>query len=156
FIVAYNGQITLNFASGLPGGKYTLIAHTKQPPFPGLTDAAGNDLAGNFSYTFSVATNPTFVTNVQMQSTWNPTAAEGANTVGGPRSYYETPSSDPSYVARAAAPPSAWVVDLSSPVPFQDYTGLAANQLPLQLIGSANSAGGTADGEFGTMGVGGL
>ena len=87
-----------------------------------------------------------------MESTYSttaprPSAARGRTT--------SCPRADPSYVARAAAPPTAFVIDLSNPLPFADstasinYTGRAVDRLGRQL-------GGTADGNFGTLGQGGL
>jgi hypothetical protein len=169
-IMAYNGVINLTFKPGLPAGIYSFIAHTTEGNFPGLTDAAGNPLdetyaqpggmpiesQKSFIVKFNVQPTPVFITNLQMQSTWNPTGPEGATTIGGPRSYYEQPSTDPTYIPRAPAPPTAWVVDLSNPIPFTDYSTQSASQLPLQLIGSADSANAPADGNFGTLGEAGL
>ncbi len=60
--------------------------------------------------------------------------------IGGPRSYYEIPSTLPGYVPRAAAPPTQWAIGLSNPLPFVS-AGFYNNKV--QLIGSANTYGGT-------------
>ncbi len=39
YVVAYNGYINLTFAPGLPAGNYTLVAHTTELQYPGITDA---------------------------------------------------------------------------------------------------------------------
>ena len=105
---------------------------------------------------FNLQPQPVFIQGLQMQSTFDPTAQEGANTVGGPRSYYELPSTDPNYVPRAAAPPTAWVLDLSNPIAYADYSGKAAAELPLQLIRSADSPASPSDGDYGSLGTAGL
>ena len=153
YITDYNGTIALTFAPGLPAGSYKLIAHTKELTYPGLQDAAGNALSADFTYSFNLQSQPVYITNIAMESSYS---ANGSTVVGGPRSYYEQPTTLPGYTARAAAPPAAWVVDLSNPIAYTNYTGLSANQLPLQLIGSADTAGGTPDGNFGNLGEGGL
>ena len=163
YIADYNGMINLTFSTGIPAGSYELIAHTKEQTYPGLLDAAGNPLSSDFDYTFSLQSQPVFITNIAMESTYS---NNGSTAIGGPRSYYELPSTVPGYVPRAEAPPTAWVIDLSNPIPYTDYSSLSANQLPVQLIGSADTAGGTpdgdvrqsrstADGNFGDLGEGG-
>lgn len=153
-IQSYKGRIDLKFAAGLPAGNYTFTVHTNELQYPGLVDAAGNaiddtDLQGtkSFSIQFVVQSQPAFVTNLAMQSTYS---ADGSTTIGGPRSFYELPSADPNYVARGTAPPKAWIVDLSNPIPYADYSNA------LQLIRSADDASADADGDFGNLGVGGL
>src|SRR5271157_1439857 len=158
YITQYNGVINLTFSTGIPARNYECIAHTTEQQYPGLLDAAGNPLAQSFVTNLSLQSQPVFITNIAMESTYSP---DGSTAIGGPRSYYELPTSTstspvPNYVARAAAPPTAWVVDLSNQIPFTDYSTLGANQLPLQLIGSADSDGGTPDGNFGNLGEGGL
>ena len=154
-IADYNGVINLTFSTGIPAGNYELIAHTKEQQYPGLLDAAGNPLASHFVYNFSLQSQPAFITNIAMESTYS---NNGSTAIGGPRSYYELPTSTstspvPNYVARAEAPPTAWVVDLSNPIPFVS-AGYYNNKV--QLIGSANTYGGTPDGNFGDLGEGGL
>ena len=153
-IVAFQGRIDLTFSSGLPAGTYVFTAHTSEGPYPGLRDAAGNPLDSSsvqgtpsFSLVFDVQSQPAYILNLSMQSSFNP---DGSTTIGGPRSFYEIPSTDPAYVPRAAAPPTAWVVDLSNPIPFANYSNA------LQLIRSANNVAAIPDGEFGTLGVAGL
>ncbi|HKM54135.1 MAG TPA: hypothetical protein VJY33_12060, partial [Isosphaeraceae bacterium] len=152
-VADYNGVINLTFSTGIPAGNYELIARTKEQTYPGLLDAAGNPLAQDFVYNFSLQSQPVFITDIAMESTYS---NDGSTAIGGPRSYYELPSTVPGYVPRAAAPPTAWVIDLSNPIPYTDYSSLSANQLPVQLIGSADTAGGTPDGDFGNLGEGGL
>src|SRR5271157_1579314 len=120
YIADYNGVINLTFSTGIPAGNYELIAHTKEQQYPGLLDAAGNPLAQDFVYNLSLQSQPVFITNIAMESTYS---NDGSTAIGGPRSYYELPTSTstspvPNYVARAEAPPTAWVVDLSNPIPF--------------------------------------
>ncbi len=146
FITAYTGTINLTFGTGLPAGNYTFTAHTAGGLIPGLDDAAGNPIAQAFTRTFTLQSQPVFITNLQMQN------SAGAN-IGGPRSYYEIPSTLPGYVARAAAPPTQWAIGLSNPLPFVS-AGFYNNKV--QLIGSANTYGGTPDGNFGNLGEGGL
>jgi hypothetical protein len=145
FITQYTGTITLTFAAGLPNGSYNFVAHTTDTKYPGLVDAAGNPLAQSFVVAFSLQSQPVFITNMQMQN------SVGA-TIGGPRSYYELPSAVPGYVPRAAAPPTSWAIDLSNPLPFVS-SGFYNTRV--QLIGSANTVGGPADGDFGDLGQGG-
>src|SRR5208282_1285545 len=152
-VADHNGVINLTFSTGIPAGNYELIARTKEQTYPGLLDAAGNPLAQDFVYNFSLQSQPVFITDIAMESTYS---NDGSTAIGGPRSYYELPSTVPGYVPRAAAPPTAWVIDLSNPIPYTDYSSLSANQLPVQLIGSADTAGGTPDGDFGNLGEGGL
>ena len=56
-------------------------------------------------------------------------------TIGGPRSYYELPADPaiPGYQARAAAPPTQFVMDFSNPLPLGDYSN------KMQLVGSADT-----------------
>ena len=107
---------------GLPAGNYKLIAHTKELTYPGLQDAAGNPLSADFTYSFSLQSQPVFITNIAMESTYS---NNGSTAIGGPRSYYELPTTLPGYTPRAAAPPTAWVVDLSNPIPYAIPTAAA-------------------------------
>jgi hypothetical protein len=145
-ITAYEGQINLTFLSGLPAGNYKFAANATKPGFPGLLDAAGNSIAADYTLNFAIQSQPVFITNLVMQNS-------GGVTIGGPRSYYELPSSVPGYVPRATAPPTMWAINLSNPLPFVS-AGFYDNKV--QLIGSANTFGGTPDGNFGDLGVGGL
>ena len=151
-IAAYNGVINLTFSTGIPAGSYELIAHTKEQQYPGLADAAGNPLASDFVYSFNLQSQPAFITNIAMESTYS---NDGSTAIGGPGSYYELPTTVAGYTPRAAAPPTAWVVDLSNPIPFADRNGSSyANDV--KLIGSADSPTSPADGNFGNLGQGGL
>ena len=68
FIVAYTGTINLTFATGLPAGNYTFTVHTAGGHIPGLVDAAGNPIPQDFTSTFTLQSQPVFVTNLQMQN----------------------------------------------------------------------------------------
>ena len=83
-------MINLTFSTGIPAGNYELIAHTKEQKYPGLTDAAGNPLASHFVFNFSLQSQPVFITNMAMESTYS---NNGSTAIGGPRSYYELPTS---------------------------------------------------------------
>src|SRR5262249_10068545 len=53
------GKVALTFASGLPAGRYVLIAHTPFGKFKGITDAAGNPLLGGVQdYTLTLDVQP--------------------------------------------------------------------------------------------------
>ena len=145
-------MINLTFSTGIPAGNYELIAHTKEQTYPGLLDAAGNPLASDFVYNFSLQSQPVFITNIAMESTYS---NDGSTAIGGPRSYYELPSTVPGYVPRAEAPPTAWVIDLSNPIPYADPNG-SSYATDVQLIGSADTHGAPPDGNFGNLGEGGL
>src|SRR5262249_49498749 len=136
YIVAYTGQINLTFASGLPSGNYQFIAHTHAPQYPGLADAAGNFLdesgvpgeAPNKDFILNLASGntPVYVTTLQLESSYS---ANGSTTIGGPRSYFELPPSGGTNTRdNVKAPPTAFVVSLSNPLPDADYSNA------LQLI----------------------
>src|SRR5262249_20068535 len=85
---------------------------------------------------------------VQLQNNYS---ANGSTTIGGPRSYFELPPASGSNTRdNVSAPPNTIVISLSSPIPYPDYSNA------LQLIRSADSASSPADGDFGTLGQGGL
>ena len=165
-ITAYVGSIQLTLAPGLPAGSYQLGAHTAGPwagtdkTFPGLLDAAGNPLddsmvpgQGLSSYYlyFSLQPSPVYITNMAMTDSANPTNAQSYNSVGGPGSYYDIGGQ------RANLPPSAWMFDLSNPLPYADSNGIPIDYSgDIELIRSANSANAPADGNFGTLGQSGL
>ena len=88
FITAYTGTINLTFGAGLPAGNYTFTVHTAGGLIPGLVDAAGNPIQQNFTQTFTLQSQPVFITNLQMQNS-------SGVTIGGPRSYYELRSTVP-------------------------------------------------------------
>ncbi len=92
FTTAYTGTINLTFGTGLPAGNYTFTVHTAGGLIPGLVDAAGNPIQQNFTSTFTIQSQPVFITNLQMQNS-------ASATIGGPRSYYELPSTVPGYQA---------------------------------------------------------
>ena len=83
YVVDYNGTISLTFSNGIPAGNYELIARTKESSYPGLQDAAGNPLASDFVYDFSLQTEPVFITDMAMESTYS---SNGSTVVGGDRS----------------------------------------------------------------------
>ena len=143
----YTGTVNLTFGTGFPAGHYVFVAHTSEPGFSGLTDAAGNPLQANpskpnnpqnYYLSFDFQPQPAFITYVR--------AVSPDGTLSGPRSYFEVPA--PGAISRAAAPPTSFIVDFSNPLPAGiDYTNA------IQLIGSADTPGGTADGNFGTLGT---
>jgi hypothetical protein len=153
---AYYGRIDLTFHPGLPSGHYKLVAHTAETvggvKYTGLLDAAGNPLDNSkatnsvdFTFSFALQQQPTFITNLQLESSYS---ANNSTVIGGPRSYFELPSAGTT--PRASAPPTTVVIDLSTPIPVADYSK------DILLVGSANSPGGTPDGDFGQLGEGGL
>ncbi len=146
----YTGHVDLTFSSGLPKGYYIFVAHTQEPGFSGLRDAAGNLLAGDptkpgvaadYKLMFNYQPEATFITNVD--------AVSPDGTISGPRSYFEVPL--PGTTPRAEAPPNEFVVHFSNPLnPNADYTNA------VQLIASADAnggSGGTSDGNFGSLGI---
>jgi len=146
----YFGRIDLTFSAGLPAGLYTLTAHTKEGVYSGLTDAAGNPLdqttAGqatkDYKIYFNIQPQPAFVTSVYTDVN----NAQGNTAL--PRSYYEI---NPRAGDIVSAPPTTFYVDFSNPL-----NPATVNANSVQLVRSANAAGGTPDGEFGTLGEAGL
>ncbi len=158
YVTAYNGTITLSFLPGLPAGVYEFIAHSTELQFPGLTDSANNPLddtgvAGegtkDFIVNFDVQPQPVYVTGMALESSYK---SSGSTVIGGQQSFFELPPTNgtPNTRDNVPAPPTAVVVDFSNALPFGDYSN------KIQLIGSANAAGQAADGDFGTLGEGGL
>jgi hypothetical protein len=156
----FAGRVDLTFNPGLPAGHYLFIAHTSETVsgtvYPGLTDAAGNPLdetgllgQPDFLLNLDIQPTPAYITNEVALTSYN-SGNPGASIIdGGPRAFYEVPAAGTT--PRAPAPPTAWVVDFSNPLnPTADYSNA------LQLIASADSPGGTPDGNFGTLGEGGL
>ena len=154
----YKGQVTLNFAEGLPAGRYLLVARYPQPGFPGITDAAGNYLDGrpdlpgiqNFSLSFEFQPTPTYITQV-LGISQRPGGGAGDFVLSQPRSFYEVPQ--PGTTPRADAPPDTFIVDFSGPLFEGDYNNKAF------LVRSADTPAGPSDGDFGvdptyTNGVG--
>jgi large repetitive protein len=157
FVLSYTGQVNLTFLPGLPAGQYVFVAHTTEMQFPGLTDSAGNALddttvpgqgTKDFMINFDVQPQPVYITGMALQSTYT---SNGSSTIGGEQSFFELPpNGSPNTRDNVAAPPTAVVVDFSNPLPFGDYSN------KIQLIQSADTAGSTTDGDFGTLGEGGL
>jgi hypothetical protein len=147
----FTGRVQLSFAPGLPAGRYVLVINSSANHATGVTDAAGNPLdasasmagAQDFDLWFDFQPVPSFVTNIQMVS---PVPGSPSQTViTGPRDFYEIPVSNsiPNSSGIAAPPNRIWV-DFSSPLNLDlDYTNR------VQLIRSADTAGGPADGDFG-------
>jgi hypothetical protein len=163
----YTGRIDLNFASGLPSGRYVLTARRPQPGFSGITDAAGNPLDGDpsrpgaqdFTLTVDLQPQAAYIKAVQAISPLGDPDADPINyrdpstfVASGPRSFFEL--STPGTTARAEAPPVAFFVDFSNPLdPNRDYAAA------VQLLRTANSGVAQPDGDFGldnsfTSGVG--
>ncbi|MHB1559808.1 MAG: S8 family serine peptidase, partial [Isosphaeraceae bacterium] len=157
YVTAFNGYINLTFTAGLPTGTYEFVVHTHELQYPGITDAAGNYLndtsvtgegTKDFILNFAIQTTPTYITSMAMESSYS---ANGSTVVGGAQSYYELPpASGTNTRDNVSAPPTTFVVDLSNPIPYSNYTP------DLLLVRSANSPGAASDGEFGTLGQGGL
>ncbi len=146
----YSGKIHLSFATGLPAGRYMLVARYPQPGYQGITDSAGNPLDGNpsqpgiqnFALQFDLQPVPSYITNVMAVSPAPTPTNPNAFTVSGPRSYFEIPV--PGVAPRAPAPPNAFVVDFSGPLdPNANYNNL------VWLIRSADSPTSPPDGDFG-------
>ncbi|HEY2157897.1 MAG TPA: Ig-like domain-containing protein, partial [Isosphaeraceae bacterium] len=141
----YTGTINVTFTSGLPSGSYYFVA--KQA----ITDAAGNQLAGNpaapnspnnFVLPFTLQVAPTFITNL---------AAISGTTSSLPRAYFEQQASVGLPNADGTpAPPTSFNIDFSNSL--QDLGPGGYNGL-VWLVGSANTAGGASDGNFGTLGT---
>ncbi len=172
FILAYNGHINLTFAVGLPAGQYLFVAHTTELQYPGITDAAGNPLddtqkppvgpglaTKDFVIKFDVQPQPVFITSMALESNYS---GDGSTVIGTEQSYFELPPSNGTNTRdNVPAPPNAVVIDFSNPLPFST-AGVGGGQVPInyaadvQLISSADGAGGTSDGDFGTLGEGGM
>lgn len=141
----FAGRVDLSFRPGLPAGTYRLVVR-------GLADAAGNVLDNSsisplrdFQFTFNLQSQPVYITSLTMLDSL---AAANPRVVGGPRSYFEVPAAN--VLPRAEAPPTAIVVDFSTPLaPNADYSNA------IQLIRSSDAAGSPSDGDFGFLGVGG-
>ena len=157
YVTAYNAQINVTFTPGMPFGTYSFIAHTHELQYPGLADAAGNYLddtsvAGegtkDFIINFAIQKTPVYITSMALESSYS---SDGSTVLGGTQSYFEVPpSSGTNTRDNVAAPPTAAVIDLSNPIPYGNYTP------DVLLVRSANSASSAADGDFGTLGQGGL
>ncbi|MGP0069534.1 MAG: S8 family serine peptidase, partial [Isosphaeraceae bacterium] len=157
YVTAYNAVINVSFTPGMPFGAYEFIAHTHELQYPGLADAAGNYLddtsvpyegTKDFIVNFAIQNTPVYVTSMSLESNYS---ANGSTAIGSAQSYFELPpSSGTNTRDNVASPPNTVVIDLSNPIPFANYTP------DVLLIGSANTSSSTADGDFGTLGEGGL
>jgi hypothetical protein len=144
----YTGTVNFTFSTGLPAGNYVFVAHTQEAGFSGLRDAAGNAFLGNtapngnggsqYQLYFQLQSQAAFITSVS--------AVSPDGTLSGPRSFFEVPQ--PGTTARAEAPPNKFVIQFSNPLnATADYTNT------VQIIASADTVGGTPDGNFGTLGI---
>ncbi|HWE38007.1 MAG TPA: Ig-like domain-containing protein [Isosphaeraceae bacterium] len=150
----YSGQVALTFSPGLPTGEYKLVMRSPTTPgAPGVTDAAGNALQGqaptsygaaNYALTFFFQPQPAYVTNYAAIST----ALDGSMSVTGPRADYEVPIAG--VTPRASAPPTEWTIDFSNPI---NKATISNNSV--WVVGSADTVGGTPDGNFGDLGMAG-
>ncbi len=157
FILEYTAQVNLTFTSGLPAGQYVFVAHTTELQYPGLTDSAGNPLddttvpdegTKDFVIDFNIQPQPVYITSMALESTY---ASNASTVVGGEQSFFEiAPTGSVNTRDNVAAPPTAVVLDFSSPLPFGDYSN------DVQLVQSANTVGSPSDGDFGNLGEGGL
>ena len=155
YIVAYTGVINLTVATGLPAGNYTFTAHTAGGKYPGPRRRRGQPAGFVVQPSTSrIQSQPVFVTNLAMESSYS---NDGSTAVGGPRSYYELPIDRPQLrrPRRGARPRRS---SSTFPTPFPSPTAAAPINYSqaVQLIGSADTVGGTADGNFGTLGESGL
>ena len=157
YVTAYNALISVTFTPGMPFGNYEFIAHTHELQYPGLADAAGNYLddtnvpyegTKDFIVNFAIQKTPVYITSLALENGYS---SDGSTALGGAQSYFEVPpSSGTNTRDNVAAPPTAAVIDLSNPIPFGNYTP------DVLLVRSANNASSAADGDFGTLGEGGL
>jgi len=150
----FTGRIDLTFGPGLPQGRYVLLTRASNNVI-GVTDQAGNPLtnsqtnsatgsAAPFTLDFNLQPTPTYITNY---------GAYSANTSGNiygvlsqPRASYEIPAVGTT--PGAPAPPTAFTIDFSNQLdPTRNYANL------VELVRSANSATGLADGDFGNFGT---
>lgn len=152
----YTGRVDLTFATGLPRGKYMVIARRPQPGFQGITDAAGNPIDGDLTrdgaqdFKLIVDLQPTaaYITKVAAVSPIDdltPINPSNPDTyrLSDPRSYFEL--AVPGTTPRAVAPPKMFFIDFSNPLdPNRDYSNV------IQLFRSANNVNGALpDGDFG-------
>ncbi|OJW22580.1 MAG: hypothetical protein BGO49_00940 [Planctomycetales bacterium 71-10] len=154
-IASYKGRVQLSLASGLPAGRYTLVAYGTRTvngqSQPGLVDAAGNSLLPNYVVNFNLQQQPVYITNMAMTDSADPNTY---NSVGGPGAYFDVGGS------RALAPPAAFMLDFSNPLPF--YRSVNGVDTPIdystliELVRSADSAAALPDGNFGDLGQDGL
>ena len=155
----FTGTITLTFAPGLPSGSYDFVAHTPGGGFQGITDAAGNPLAGNpatpglpsnYVLPFNLQASPAYITAL---------GAISGSTISNPRAYFEEPAIPGVPNADGTpTPPSQFVIDFSNPLRATDGLGNPIDYTPdIQLIASADANGGlpgsVPDGNFGTLGT---
>ena len=94
---------------------------------------------------------PVYITSMALESTYS---NNGSTVIGTEQSYFELPSTTTGTNTRdnVAAPPTAVVIDFSSPLPYSS-DGVAINYAnDILLIGSANGAGQPSDGDFGNLG----
>ena len=147
----YYGRVDLTFTQGLPEGNYVFTAHSQGGQYTGITDAAGNPInetgvagqtTADFSINFNIQPVPAYVVSVSS----NADNAQGNTLL--PYSYYEV---NPRAGDIAYAPPTAYYVDFSNPI-----NPATVNNNSVQIVGSANTPGGVADGDFGTLGLAGL
>jgi hypothetical protein len=166
YITAFNGYINLTINPGLPSGQYLFTAHTHEQQYPGLADAAGNFLDDSkvtgespssldFTLNLNLQNTPTYITSMAMESGYT---SSGSSAIGGPQSYYELPpASGTNTRDNVPAPPNTVVIDLSQPIPYASANGTPINySADVLLVRSADSANGAPDGDFGTLGEGGL
>ena len=145
----YTGTVTLTFSSGLPKGRYALVAKSDLASNSGIKDSVGNLLAGDptasntvnpYVLTFDYQPEPVYVTAV------NAKLSDADPNNYDIRSFFEIPT--PGVTPRAAAPPTVFNIDFSNSLPDTvDYT------TTVQLIASANTYGGKSDGNFGDFGI---
>lgn len=157
-IDAYKGRVKLSLASGLPAGKYTLVAYGSRiingATQSGLVDAAGNSLVPNYVVQFNLQQQPVYITNMAMTDASNPNFY---NSVGGPGAYFDAGNPD-GVARRALAPPAAWMLDFSNPLPYSRFVNGAETVVNysalIELVRSADSPTDVADGNFGNLGQG--
>ena len=143
---------------------HEFVAHTTELQFPGIA-AAGNPLnetqnppalAGkDLIINFDVQPQPVYITSMALESNYQ---GDGSTVIGTEQSFFELPPAGGTNTRdNVPAPPNAVVVDFSNPLPLNASNGTLINySQDLQLIASADSAGGASDGDFGNLGEGGL
>ena len=80
----------------MPAGVYTLVAHTTELQYPGITDAAGNPLddtvsppglaTKDFVINFDIQPQPVYITSMALESTYS---SDGSTVIGTEQSYFE-------------------------------------------------------------------
>ncbi len=158
-ILEYNGEINLTFLPGLPAGQYVFVAHTTELQYPGLTDSAGNPLDDttvpnegkiDFSILFDIQPQPVYITGMALESTYSVERVDGRSAVSSRTSSCRRRTGRPTRVTTWRRRRRPWWST------SRTRCRSATIRTDVQLIQSSNAAGGASDGDFGTLGEGGL